>query len=120
MNGANQGLFFRLSEAVIENPDVTKTTLRGGWIHGIREIEDELNLSYNGYHQYDWVRPRRTWFDAKCPVYIDFGDEHLVKIEVYDSSGLNCIRLVSKRKFVHDAMVESDARAVATRFYPIN
>ena len=120
MNGANNGLFFRVSEAREDDPAATKATVRGGWIHGIQEIEDELKLSYNGYHQYDWVRPRKTWLDAQCPVYIDFGDEHLVKLDVYDSSGLACIKLVSKRKFVHDVMVENNVRDIATRFYPIN
>lgn len=120
MNGANGGLFFRLSEAREEDPEITKSSLRGGWIHGIHEIEDQLNLSYNGYHQYDWVRPRKTWLDSICPVYIDFGDEYLVKLDVYDSSGLKCVRLVSKRKFVHDVMVEKEARDIATRFYPID
>jgi hypothetical protein len=57
--------------------------------------------------------------DAECPVYIDFGDDYLVKLEVYDQSNLPCIRYVAKRKFLHDVMVETDARAIATRFYPI-
>jgi hypothetical protein len=119
MNGANAGLFFRLSEALEDDPSITKATLRGGWIHGIYDIEEEIKSSYNGYHQYDWVRPRKTWLDAECPVYIDFGDECLVKLDIYDESGLKCIRLVSKRKFVHDVMVEDKAENIATRFYPI-
>jgi len=119
MTGANNGIFFRLSDALEENPSVTKATLRGGWIHGMREIEDEVHQSYNGYHQYDWVKPRKTWLDAKCPVYIDFGDEHLVKLEKYDESGLNCVRLVSKRKFIHDVMIEDHVEKIATRFYPV-
>lgn len=119
MNGANAGLFFRLSEAFEDDPLVTKSTLRGGRIRGIYDIEEEVKKTYNGYHQYDWVRPRKTWLDAGCPVYIDFGDEYLVKLDTYDESGLNCIRLVSKRKFVHDVMVEDKAENIATRFYPI-
>ena len=119
MNGANAGIFFRLSEAKEENPDITKAEVRGGWMHSIREIQNEIDQFYTGYHQYDWVRPRKTWLDAQCPVYIDFGDEHLVKLEIYDESGLGCIRYVSKRKFVHDSMVESRAVDIATRFYPL-
>lgn len=119
MDGANAGLFFRLSEAPEEDLAATKATLRGGWIHGRYDIEEEVKNSYNGYHQYDWVRPRKTWLDAKSPVYIDFGDEYLVKLDSYDESGLKCIRLVSKRKFVHDVMVEDEAENIATRFYPI-
>ncbi len=111
--------FFASLEALLENPDATKATLQSGWIHDIDEIEEELNKSYNGYHQYDWVRPRKTWLEAKCPVYIDFVTELLVKLEVYDNSGLECVRYVSKRKFIHDATTEINAKAIATRFYPI-
>ncbi len=118
MHGANRGIFFRISEARKDDPAITKATLYGGEVHGIHEIEEELNLSYNGYHQYDWIRPRKTWLDARCPVYIDFGDECLVKLDVYDSSELKCVRLVSRRKFLHDVMVERVAGNIATRFLP--
>lgn len=119
LDGSNRGLFFRLSDARKDNPEATKSTVRSGWIHGIHEIEHEVMQSYNGYHQYDWVRPRKTWLDASSPVYIDFGDAYLVKLCLYDSSGLCCVRLVSKRKFVHDSMVEERAEDIASRFYPI-
>ncbi|WP_230675771.1 hypothetical protein, partial [Yersinia ruckeri] len=56
---------------------------------------------------------------TKCPVYIDFGCEYLVKLDTYDESELKCIRLVSKRKFLHDVMVEDDVQNIATRFYPV-
>lgn len=121
MQGAARGIFFRLSEGRSDFPgeEITKATLRGGFYHLIHEIEAEVHRTYRGHHQYDWVRPRRTWLDAACPVYIDFGDDRLVRLETYDESGLRCIRLVPKRKFVHDLMVETDARSIATRFYPI-
>ena len=119
MQGAAKGLFFRMSEALLENPNVTKATLQSGWIHGIHEIEKQVNQLYRGHHQYDWVSPRRTWLDVTCPVYIDFGEDWLAKLEVYDESGLPCIRRAAKKKFVHDAMVEHSAEAIATRFYPI-
>jgi hypothetical protein len=60
MKGAARGIFLRLSEALLENPDVTKATLRGGWLHSIREIEEQVSQAYHGHHQYDWVHPRRT------------------------------------------------------------
>lgn len=122
--GAANGLFFRLSEARQLFPDrhFTKATLDGEYlfqIHGIREIQADIDQTYRGHHQYDWVRPRRTWLDATCPVYIDFGDDLLAKLEVYDESNLPCIRYVAKKKFIHDAMVETDAHKIATRFYPM-
>lgn len=119
LQGAARGLFFRLSECRAEDPGVTRASIRGGEIHGIHEIESLVNKAYAGHHQYDWVRPRRTWLDATRPVYIDFGDESLVRLETYDDSGLACVRLVAKRKFIHDVMVETDAMAIASRFYPL-
>lgn len=77
MHGANGGMFFRLSEALQDDPTATKATVRGGQIHSIREVEAEVDAAYAGHHQYDWVRPRRTWLDATCPVYIDFGKDYL-------------------------------------------
>jgi len=115
MQGAACGLFWRLSE----NPQNTRKEFNGAWMHGILEIEDEVNHAYCGHHQYDWVWPRRTWLEAECPVYLDFGDDHLVRLEVYDESGLPCVRLISKRKFVHDAMTETSVKAIGTRFYPL-
>lgn len=43
----------------------------------------------------------------------------LVKLETYDETGLACIRYVAKRKFVYDVTVETQAQAIATRFYPL-
>jgi competence protein CoiA len=121
MQSAANGLFFRLSEGRADDPerDISKATLRSGFIHGIHEIRSEIEQAYRGHHQYDWVRPRQAWLESTCPVYIDFGDDFLVKLEIYDESNLPCIRYVAKRKFVHDVMIETDARAIATRFYPI-
>ncbi len=120
MEGANHGMFFRVSTNQKHDPGVTKATLRGGFIEGIDRIKSELDAIYRGHHQYDWVRPRKTWLDAGCPVYIDFGDEWLARLEVYDETGLKCIRLVSKKNFVHDAMTETCVEKIVTRFYPIS
>jgi competence protein CoiA len=110
--GAARGLFWRVSE----NPESTKRKMVE--IHSFQEIEDQINQSYRGHHQYDWVRPRRTWLDSTSSVYIDFGSDFLVKLETYAEYGLPCIRYVSKRKFVHDVMIEKSARDIATRFHP--
>jgi hypothetical protein len=119
LNGANYGLFFRLSEARAENPGIVKSKVRSGTIYDIRELQASLDESYNGYHQFDWVRPRKTWLDSRHPVYIDFGGENLVRLCMYDESELSCIQYVSKKKFLHDALNESRAVDIATRFYPL-
>src|ERR1700722_10137932 len=86
MNGANAGLLFRLAECRLEYPGVTKATIRGGIYHGMHEIRDEVLFAYRGHHQFDWVRPRQTWLEAASPVYIDLGEDYLLKMEAYDDS----------------------------------
>lgn len=112
LNGANAGIFVRLSECRKEYPDATKSRTRGGYYHFMHEIADQVIQAYRGHHQYDWVRPRKTWLDATSPVYIDFGEDYLLKMEVYDESGLPCVRVVMKRDFVERVMIESNAHAV--------
>lgn len=119
LHGANAGLFLRLSEYRLDHPQASKAEVRSGEIHGIRKVEPEVSHAYRGHHQYDWVHPRRTWLDATCPVYIDLGGEHLLKLEVYDESGLPCVRYVAKKKFILDAMHEQRAADIAERFFPL-
>ncbi len=118
MQGAAAGLFFRVSANQDYQPGATKETLRGGYIESIHTIKDKIEETYRGHHQYDWVRPRKTWLDAECPVYIDFGDDYLVKLEVYDETALPCIRFVSKKKLLHDSVTETSADSIASCFYP--
>lgn len=120
MEGANKGIFHRLSEVQKTDPGATKATVSWGQVFRLREIEKEVSASYRGHHQYDWVKPRRTWLAAKCPVYIDFGGEHLVKLCIYDDSGLLCIQFVAKKKFLYDSISEKRAEDIATSFFPIN
>lgn len=119
LHGANGGIFLRLSECLKENPTVTKATARGGWMHFLRDIEPEVVEAYRGHHQYVWVRPRRTWLEATHPVYIDFGEDWLARLDTYDESGLLCLFRVAKHKFLNDAMADIDARAIGIRYYPL-
>lgn len=113
LGGAARGLFWRLSET----PERSQSMVE---IHDIREIEEQVAEAYRGHHQYGWIRPHRTWLEATSPVYIDFGGDCLLRLETYDDFGLPCIFIVSKRKFVHDAMTEESAQTIASRFYPIS
>lgn len=113
--GEARGLFWRLSENPGQQP-------RGGGmveVHGIHEIEDEVSQLCRGHYQYDWVRPRGGWLESGCPVYVDLGDDWLWRLGRYGSYDLPCVYVVGRRKLIHDAMHESDARAIASRFFPI-
>ena len=122
--------FVRVSDIVEAHPGFTKASIRDtGRIPGDKMIlvysheywplEREVESRYIGHHLFYWTRARKTWLDAACPVYIDFGEEILWQIETYDETGIKCVRPVAKRKLVHDAMVEHRAEDIATRFYPI-
>ncbi|SFG25866.1 hypothetical protein SAMN05518801_11289 [Novosphingobium sp. CF614] len=118
MHGANEGLFWRRSE----NPDVAQGTgsmVRINSSNSFSSIRDDVMANYTGHQQYDWVRPRNTWLNADCPVYVDFGDDWLFRLEQYGQSPLRCVFRVAKRKFLRDVMVETRSVDVATRFYPI-
>lgn len=115
MEGANKGVFWRRSE----NPDVQPGTGGMVLIRSYHEIRHEVEAAYRGHQQYDWARPRRTWLEATCPVYLDFGDEWLLRLERYGNTTLNCVFRVAKRKFIHDAMTETRAADIATRFYRV-
>lgn len=98
--GAARGLYLRLSE----NPGSTKTEECYGIRRMMFEIEEEVNAAYRGHHQFDWVRPRQAWLESTCPVYIDFGEPNLVRLEKYDAYQMPCIRYVAKEQFVRDAL----------------
>ena len=119
--------FWRISETAEYYPGITKSNERkklppGALVefHSGDEIAKEVRANYIGHHQFYWTRPRQTWLEAKCPVYIDFGEEVLYRLETYDETGAKCIRIIAKRKLIHDAVVEKRAEDIATRFYPIN
>ena len=59
MRGAAAGLFLRLSEGRRDYPgrEITKATLRSGFIHSLREIQAEVEQAYRGHHQYDSDSP---------------------------------------------------------------
>jgi hypothetical protein len=115
LSGANDGMFWRRSE----NPDVVPGGGGMVLVHPLRDIEHQVMENYRGHQQYTWTRPRSTWLSATCPVYIDFGDGWLFRLDCYDSTGLRCVFRVAKAKFLHDLTVETRASEIASRFYPV-
>lgn len=55
-----------------------------------------------GYRNFCWIRPHTTWLNATKPVYIDFGTDVLVRLDVYPVEMLRCVRLISKSRLIHD------------------
>jgi len=118
LHGANRGMFARMSEIRLHEPNAVKATYKGvAEVHSLFRADSKIEAAYRGHQQYDWVRPRGTWLDATCPVYIDFDEDWLARLETYDETGLLCIFRVAKQKFIHDVMTEVSADDIATRFY---
>ncbi len=110
MNGANRGIFWRLSE----NTGYTKQTRGGVQMHFLDEIRNLVDEQFSGHHQYYWLRPHGTWLDSKCPVYLDFGDEHLIRLETYDEYKLPCAFKVNKTVFLEQVFAARNSQDVAT------
>lgn len=113
--GSCAGIFFSLSQNRLHHPTISKTNMVSGMVQiqglpGLRKVKDQIEACYVGHHQYAWVRPRQTWLEATCPVFIDFGTDLLVKLEVYDETGLPCVRCVSKEQFLRDALSRDSAQ----------
>ncbi|MCQ8230571.1 competence protein CoiA [Pectobacterium carotovorum] len=113
--GTTDGMFYRISENIEKHPSLSKNSRVTGLLltHGIQKIIDDIAESYCGHHQYDWVRPRHTWLDAQCPVYIDFGHDFLAKLGTYDETNLACIKYVSKNRFLNDVLSNKNVQDVA-------
>lgn len=111
MAGTCGGIYWKRSE----NPEAREGQRDMVWVHGYHEISSEIRREYCGHHQYDWSRPRKVWLESKCPVYIDLGENYLVRLEKYGSSNLDCIRIVSKDLFLRDSLKKYSAHEIGTR-----
>jgi len=94
-------LFHRKSENP-GNPSMVR-------LHGIHEIQEEIDKEYRGHHLYDWVRPRTVWYESNKKVYIDFGDELLWNFQTYDNRGLHCVQAVSKMRFLKESGCKNES-----------
>ncbi|MBS1682154.1 MAG: hypothetical protein JST48_10605 [Bacteroidetes bacterium] len=73
-------------------------------IHDISEIEDKIELNYEGHHLFDWKRPRTGWFEATCRVFLDFGFQEVYELVTYDPKlNLRALRKISLDFFVKQA-----------------
>lgn len=84
--------FYRKSE----NPPNPTMVL----IHVIQELEHQIDQYYQGHHFYEWVKPRRVWFNSKKLVYIDFGGDILWSFQKYGVNDLPCVQGVCKKYFI--------------------
>lgn len=85
-------VFFRVSE---NEPDATMVR-----IHGFNELNALVERQYVGHRLFAWDNPRTNWYNVEVPVYLDFGDNFLYKLERYGASEVYCIRIISKKGLI--------------------
>lgn len=85
-------MFWRVSERLDSSSMVQ--------IHSSRKIESEIRAHYKGHHFFTWTRPRTVWFEARMPVFLDFGHDELLWLQVYDELGQRCVKRVAKQALV--------------------
>ncbi|NEK38213.1 CoiA-like domain protein [Rhizobium leguminosarum] len=111
--GTAGGMYWLVSRHQEHQPGATRATLKPYIFYSEdRYIEDLLPKFYIGHHQYDWVRPHRTWLDATCPVYLDFGGSWLWRFEIYDESGLRVVRRVNRAQLISNLMTATDPQTL--------
>jgi hypothetical protein len=67
---------------------------------------------YVGHHPYVWKRPHIAWLEAKCPVFVDFGTDVLLRLVDYKNQ-FRCVQAVAKAKVIWDILRESDITNIA-------
>ena len=98
--GATQGMYHKLSEIVEDRKRSPNSSM-----HRVYFFADErakFEAADVGYRNFCWMRPHTTWLNATKPVYIDFGTDVLVRLDVYPVEMLRCVRLISKYKLIRD------------------
>lgn len=93
--------------------------MREGWIEVAvftrilgRCADFEIHKPCSPSFSYRPNEPRKTWLEATCPVFIDFGTDLLVRLETYDETGLPCVRHVARELFVRDALSQESAQNI--------
>lgn len=79
-------------------------------IRGSHEFNDAILSNYNGHHLFHWMRPRDVWLKASAPVFLDFGDENLWRLQTYDEEyGVKTVQRVLKTALIaqHGGCIEA-------------
>ena len=63
-------------------------------------VRKDIEVSYVGHHVFMWKNPRSVWFESTKPVFIDFGGDELWRLMYYDTTGLKCVKKVSKTSLI--------------------
>lgn len=94
-DGANRGMFWRISENAL-GAEMVLT-------HSLSEIRDEIRENYIGHRQYYWKKPRQVWKTSTKPVFLDLGGGLTGRLGLYGPQDLPCLQYYP-RKFLINAL----------------
>ncbi|UKE57726.1 competence protein CoiA [Xanthomonas translucens] len=106
--GTSRGMYVK--RALVGEDRETHDYSKMGLIFFLSKNQKMFEEAYIGHHQYSWLRPHSTWLAATRPVYIDFGDDFVCRLERYPIGKIPCVRLLSKTEFI----AELSSREFAT------
>lgn len=72
-------------------------------VHGIKEIEREIEEEYDGHHLYHWSNPKKVWYNSSKKIFIDLGGDELIELLKY-AHNLYCIKKWNKEYFINRAI----------------
>lgn len=81
-------------------------------IHSARSLQMLTNRHYIGHHPFYWQRPHIAWFEASCPVFLDFGSDILWRLEKYRGQ-FHCVQAIAKEKVILDIIYKSNVVNIA-------
>lgn len=110
-HGAN-GMYFKFSLIAQDKEKWPEGNMHQ--VFSLDRIRDQVEGAYIGHHQYHWKRPHVTWLNSKCPVYLDFGTDLMVRLETYPVGNLPCVRLISKDRLIGDLLTVERASNVCS------
>lgn len=81
-------------------------------IRSSRELKIASGHHYVGHHPFYWQKPHIAWLEAKCPVYLDFGTNILLRFENYRDQ-FKCVRAIAKEKVISDILCKDNVHDIA-------
>jgi hypothetical protein len=85
-------IFHRISE---NEPDATMVEIHGD--HSIQKFIDDTHV---GHYLFAWKKPRTVWFRSARPVFFDFGQDVIWRLQRFNARSAYCLEAVSKVQFI--------------------
>lgn len=89
-----------------KNGDLINGNISYNVIHSVNDIIDSIIEEHENHFQYLWSRPREVWLKSNKRVFLDFNDDYLYELAIYQNNGfpIRCIKKHNKEYFIKRAL----------------